>query len=227
MKTIALLGAFISLQAHGPRPVGSQTTSPKRVEISKNVILEVDGDKRRVLINAYVCFRQGLLEQLLTRKGTKEHEAILAADIDARSVHSALMLAGAEPGKPVQFRPKFQPPTGPVIKVFVEYKDKDEKTHRLPAQQWIRTLKTKKDLPFDWVFAGSELFKDPNDAKRPPYYLANDGDVICIANFHTAMLDLPIESSAQNDDLVFEANTERIPPLRTPVTLILEPVMKK
>ena len=227
MKTIGVIAILVTMQAHGLRPVGSQTTTSKRVEVSKNVVLEIDGDKRRVLINAYVCFRQGQLEQLLTRKGTKEHEAIVAADVDARAIHSALILAKAEPGKPVQFRPKFQPPTGTVIKVFVEYKDKDNKLVRVPAQQWVRTAKDKKDLAYDWVFAGSGFFPDPSDKTRPPYYMANDGDVICVANFDTAMLDLPIESTKDNDDLVFEAHTERIPALQTPVVVILEPVLKK
>lgn len=219
MSTIALSIALICTAN-----ACAQTPAAKRVEVGKNVTLEIEGDKRRVLVNAYVCLRQGHLEQLLTRKQTKEHEAILAADVDARHIHSALMLAKAEPGKPVQFRPKFQPASGTVIKVFLEYTDKD-KLKRVPAQQWIRTSKNKKDLRFDWVFAGSGLFQDPNDKNRPPFYMANDGDVICVANFETAMLDLPIESSGDNEDLVFEAHTERIPPLQTAVVVILEPVL--
>ena len=42
-------------------------------------------NKRRVLVNAEVCLREGQLELFLCRKQTKEHEAILAADVDARS----------------------------------------------------------------------------------------------------------------------------------------------
>ena len=38
--------------------------------------------------------------------------------------------------------------------------------------------------------------------------------------------DLPIKSSKDNDDLQFEAYTERIPPLETPVEMVLEPVLK-
>jgi hypothetical protein len=57
---------------------------PKRVEVGKNVILEVQGDKRRVLVNGYICLREGQLEQLVTRKNTKGHEVIIAVDADAR-----------------------------------------------------------------------------------------------------------------------------------------------
>lgn len=204
----------------------AQLPETKKVELGKNVILEVQGDQRRVLINTYVCLRQGQLEQLLTRKRTKEHESVLAGEFDARDIHTALTLARAEAGKPVQFRPKFTAPTGTPIKVTLEY-EKDGKTVRVPAQEWIRNIKTKKTLEGDWVFAGSKLFTDPLEPTKPPFYAANDGDVICISNFDTAMLDVPFDSTKDNDRLDFEANTEKIPPVETKVRVILEPILKK
>ncbi len=218
MAACGLLASLV-LSAHAQ-------DAPKRVKIGDNVYLEIDGKQKRVQVDAYVCLRQGMLEQLLTRKRTKEHEAILAVDTDARNIHLALVAASAESGSPVKFRPKFTAPTGTPIKITLEYKDKG-KTVRVPAQQWIRNVKSKKDLDSDWVFAGSHLIADPFDKKKPPYYAANDGDVICISNFDTAMLDVPFNSSKENDELAFEAHTERIPPLETPVRLILEPVPAK
>jgi hypothetical protein len=220
-KCIGCVCALIAVTAL----IAPAQDAPKRVPIGNNVTLEIDGTHKRVLVNATVCLRQGQLEQFLTRKRTKEHEAILAADLDARVIHTALNLAGAVEGSPVKFRPKFVAPSGTEIKITLEYKDKDTgKTVRVPAQQWIRNIKTKKDLDTDWVFAGSVLIPDPFDKKKQPYYGANDGDVICISNFDTAMLDVPFNSPKDNDDLAFEANTDRIPPLETPVLVILEPV---
>jgi hypothetical protein len=206
----------------------AEKPAAKRASIGKNVAIEVEGDKRRVIVEAEVCLRQGQLEQLLTRKRTKEHEAVLVADIDARDLHKALVIANAEAGHPVIFQPKFKPPTGSTIKVTLEYQEKG-KTVRKPAQEFIRSFKTKKTLDTDWVFTGSRFFKDPTDPNSEPYYLANDGDVICIANFDTALMDVPFDSSKDNDHLTFEANTEAIPPLQTPVRLILEvaPAKKK
>lgn len=220
--------AFAALVAVLP---GGVQTGPagesKKAKVGKNITLEVLPDKsKRVLIAAEVCLREGMLEQLLTRKRTKEHEAILAADIDARELHFALTLAGAEAGKTVQFRPKLTPPSGTAVKVTLEYEAKG-KTVRVPAQQWIRSIKTKKDFPTDWVFAGSVFIPDPLDKKKPPFYGANDGDVIAIVNFESACLDVPFLSTKDNADLDFEAHTERIPALKTPVTLILEPVLAK
>lgn len=234
MKTFApLILAAISIAACG---VGFLENlwgqgAAKKVGIgpkkgSENIFLEINGAKRRVLVNTKVCLRQGQLEQLMTRKRTKEHEAILVADIDARDLHQALLLAGAEPGSPVTFLPKFTPPSGTAIKISLEYQE-NGKTIRRPAQDWIRDVKTKKALATDWVFAGSRLFKDPINPAGPPEYLANSGDVICIANFDTALLDLPIDSTKDNENLSYEANTDAIPALETPVTLILEPVLAK
>src|SRR4051812_48236590 len=92
-STLGLVGC---MEEQAPRKKDYPATAPaatptKKVEVGKNVALEVQGERRRVLVQAYVCLRQGQLEQFLTRKRTKEHEAVLAADVDARDIHTALI----------------------------------------------------------------------------------------------------------------------------------------
>jgi hypothetical protein len=82
-----------------------------------------------------------------------------------------------------------------------------------------------RQMEAQWVFAGSGFNTDTATGEK--YYLAEGGDLICIANFATATVDLSIESSATNDGLMFEAYTERIPPVGTKVTIELVPVFKK
>jgi hypothetical protein len=205
----------------------SNKPDAKKVEVGKNVWLEVQGDKRRVIVQAEVCLREGMLEHLMCRKRTKEHEAILAADVDARDIHKALILAKATPGTTVKYKEDgtIVPPTGTKIKVTLSYKDKDKQV-TVPGRDWVQDMKTKKSLEHDWVFAGSEFQINPLEKDKPPLYAANAGDVICVSNFEGAMLDLPISSSKNNDELAFEAFTDRIPPLGTPLTVILEPVLE-
>ncbi len=214
--------------ASSERPKGepSKTEEAKRVLVGKNVHFEVRGQERRVSISTYVCLREGPLEQLMTRKERKEHEAILAFDGDARDIHKALLLTGATPGNPVRFTPDYKPPSGQSIKVTLVY-EQDGKQVTVPAQRWVRNARTGKDLHVDWVFAGSQLVENPLDPKSPPIYLANDGDVICVSNFEGALLDLPINSPKDNAELAWEANTERIPPRGTRVAVILEPIPEK
>jgi hypothetical protein len=218
--------------AEAPAKAAPAGGAAKRVQVGKNVAVEIQPDgKRRVLVSATVCLREGQLELFLTRRRTKEHEAILAAELDARDIHKALLVAGAEAGRPVKYVEKdgkysVVPPTGTRVKVSVQYEDKG-KTVTVPAQKWVRSTKSKKDLESDWVFAGSLLIEDLDDKSKPPLYAANGGDVICISNFESALLDLPFQSSKENPELMFEANPDRIPPLETRVTAILEPQAEK
>ncbi len=182
-------------------------------------------DKRRVHILAEVCLREGPLEVFLCKANTKEHESILHVDLDARDIHTALLAAGAKRGTTVRFVPKYVPATGDTIRVTVTY-HKDGKLLTKPAQYWIQDIRTKKDMPHDWVFAGSRDFKFPDDPDRPPYYCANNGEVISISNFSDSMLDLPVMSSKEAAELGYVANKERIPPLKTKVIVTME-VLKK
>ena len=204
-------------------PAKGPVSDVKKVPVGKNVSLEVNGKTRRVVVDAYVCLREGALEEFLCRRFTKEHESILAADIDARDLHQALVLAGAEPGSPAEFEPAYKPAHGSHIKITVEY-EKDGKTISLPAQQWIRDVNTKKPMTVDWVFGGSKLAPNPLEPDKPPTYLANSGDVISISNFDCSLLDLPIRSTDSNANLSYDAFTDRIPPLETKVKVYLEPV---
>jgi hypothetical protein len=198
----------------------------------KGLIIEVYPDKktRRVLIATEVCLREGSLELFMCKKGTKEHESIVRADFDALKIHELLILAGAEPGKPTQFvNPKteeadYKPATGTKINVSVHY-TMGGKTYTHPAQEWVWDPKKKAQLPHGWVFAGSIVFTDPDNGKK--FYGANSGDVIGISNFPYSMLELPVEVSKDDANLVYEARTERIPPLRSKVWVILEPVIAK
>ena len=76
----------------------------------------------------------------------------------------------------------------------------------------------------DWVFAGSQLLKDPCNPNAEPFYGANSGEVISVSNFPYSMLDLPIEISKDDATLNYEAKTDKLPPLFSKVWLILEVV---
>lgn len=203
----------------------SALTVSKQVLVGNNVWFEKQGDQRRVLVAATVCLREGFLEEFLCRKGTKEHESILTADVDARDIHKALLLTGIEPGSPVQFQPTFKAATGPRIKVSVRY-EQAGKLVTVRANEWVRNQQTKKELEHNWVFTGSVLVDNPLAKGVAPTYLANGGDFISLSNFEGSLLDLPFKSSQEDAELVFEAFTERIPLEKTAVTVVLEPLPK-
>jgi hypothetical protein len=163
---------------------------------------------------------------------TKEHEAIARTEVDARFIHAALIAIGAKNGSPVQFvDPKsleaaYKPASGQKIEVRVVYQ-REGKVHNHLANEWILDKKTKKPMSYEWVFAGSRFVKNPDRPDDPPYYTANNGEVIALSNFVDSMLDLPVEISRDAADLFFDAMTDKIPPLGTKFWIILEPIAEK
>lgn len=204
-----------------PPPTGSAVgVSPDWKPLGRGLWFDAKSKPKRLIIEARVVLRDGALEHLLCLKGTKEHEAIVATPADPKQIHAGLLLTGAEPGHPVRFQPRFEPPAGTPIDVKVCWKA-DGKTREVDARQWIEDLQTKKTLDVDWVFAGSTLYQDPVSKKT--IYAALEGDLITVANFASAILDLPIASSADDSNRVYIARTAELPPLGTEVQLILSP----
>lgn len=247
----------------------------------------LDVKNKRVLLKAQVVLREGLLEMLICKAHTKEHESIVAIDSEAYVIHAGLLAIGAKPGSPVRYEPEYQPPKGQQIEIYFDWTDEDGQPHRERAQRWVRHVtrryyeaelpklpadltlpedsqlrydekngdliwfgqmteverdqltalsKDKKyreaiqgffdagrsrQLEADFVFAGSGFYRQKDGTN---WYQAEGGDVVCVANFSDAMIDLAIKSSSDNADLLFEPYTERIPPEGTPVTVELIPV---
>jgi hypothetical protein len=197
-----------------PVPVGAKRLSPDHD-------IWIDPKERTVLIDGQVSLREGMLEMFACTRGTKEHESIVSANTLASLAHAGLLSLGAEPGQPVQFVPEYRPPSGAQIEVHVRWLDEHGREQTARAQEWIKDIGTGKAMAHPFVFAGSSFWTDPEDGKQ--YYRAEGGDFICVSNFGTAMLDIPVKSSPSDFALEFEAFTERIPPLGTPVRLVLKP----
>jgi len=275
-----------NVQKAAPQLAGKLTSLNKQ----RSVLLDRHG--KRVLLKSKVVLREGLLEMLCCLSQTKEHESVLAVDARAFVIHAALLAVGAKPGHPVQFSPKFEPPSGQTIDIFLQWADEKGKLHRVKAQQWIRhathrfyaaqlkkrppgltipkmselfydernkelswfghmtkdqrdqLLELSKDAQYrkairgffqqsqpkkmkhEWVFAGSDTFVDEETGEK--FYEAEQGDVICLANFPSAMIDVGAQSSASGkSNLLFEADTDKIPPVGTKVTIELVPAISK
>jgi hypothetical protein len=201
-----------------PEPKGAQRLSPE-------YDVWIDPKQKAVLIDGQISLREGMLEMFACIRNTKEHESIVSANTKAFLVHAALLRLGAEPGRPVRWQPKYEPPTGTEIDIHVLWVDEQGTQHTARAQNWVKDIRTDKEMTQPWVFAGSRFWTDEETGEQ--YYQAEGGDFICVSNFGTAMLDIPIESSQSNQELAFAAFTERIPPLGAPVRLVLKPKLKE
>jgi hypothetical protein len=214
------LYAYFDPKTGEPRP--PKIPAPEGAKaLPKPDVVWVDTKNKLVYVDGYVSLREGMLEMLACIVGTKEHESVVAVFSRAQTLHAALLAVGAEVGHPAAFRPKFRAPAGTEIEVEIRWPDKDGKWHSVKGQDWVTDIRTKKPMTYPWVFAGSGFWQDEESGKE--FYKAEAGDLICVSNFSTAMLDIPVESSQVNDGLMFEANTEKIPRLGTPVRVVLKP----
>lgn len=184
--------------------------------------LWVDTKQQRVYVDGYIAMNRGPLEMFACPVGSKEHESVVAVLAKSREVHAALLSIGTTPGTPVKYQPRFVPPTGQQVRIWVCYRDDENKFQAIDGRKWIRRDGTQEDMKEEWVFSGSSFWKDPIDGKE--YYQADGGDMVCVSNFSTAMMDVPFNSSAQADQLVFTPFTERIGKRDTPVRLIFVPI---
>lgn len=92
----------------------------------------------------------------------------------------------------------------------------DLKIYEAPLHEWIRSTKTKKPMKkTHWVFAGSRTMGDGT------YWADKDGTIITVSNFESAVLDVPMRSTAENAELQWEANTKAIPRVSTAVKVII------
>ena len=209
----AIAGGFAACAA----PAADPHADLKRLSPREQVW--IDPVRREVIVGGRIAIDRGPIEFLACPEGTKEHESIVATRASARLVHAALLAIGLEPGSPVSFDPAYVAATGPRVQVRIRWTKPDGSQDTVDVRSWVRNVQTGRPLDADWVFGGSSFWTDPADGKE--YYQADGGDLICVSNFPTATLDLPVESSQSNEALLFEAFTGRVPPPGTDVELIL------
>lgn len=233
------MGTLVSealLQVGSQSVVGNALASalPKQPTISWQQ--RTPGIDRRVIIDLEVVLQKGFLEHLISRsEAGKNHESLLSSPFDAEILYLALVGAGLQPGKPATFINEkreydFKPATGEVVKIYLEYVDENGQSKVVPAQRWVVSAKDEKPLLADWVFAGSYRgIMETAKGEKMPFFGANDGRVVCLTNYGSALLDLPtesVDSDPQGDSLGFKANTAVIPKVETKVRAILEAAPK-
>ena len=217
-----------SSDSEAPKPKPDPFPDPplpglKRLAPSAQVWIDLPN--KQLVMKGEVVLRRGPLELFACLKNTKEHEAVVSIQTKAYIVHAGLLACGAVTGNPAKFVPEYTPARGTEVEVLVEWIDDAGKKQKVDARQWIKNAKTGKAMESPWVFGGSGFWVDPADNSR--HYQAEDGDLICISNFPSAMLDVPVESSNANASLLFEAFTANIPADKTKVLIYLKPKLDK
>lgn len=206
------------------QPAAAPQESDSRIEAPRPPApfqpgVAIDWAAKTVRVEGEVVLRGGPLEFFACLPG-REHESIVRLKASAVHIYMALGLVGAAPGHPPVWNERevrFEPATGDLVEVAVEWREGDE-VRRAPAFDWLRDTRYARPVaPRPWLFAGSLPTGDGG--------LEADlsGRLIALVDFSENLLTLSRGHVSQDADLWAEANEPAIPPRKTAVTLLLSP----
>ncbi|HEV2946770.1 MAG TPA: YdjY domain-containing protein [Gemmataceae bacterium] len=160
-------------------------------------------------------------------KGQKAHETVVTIDVKPSEVHKALQSFGLKPGTPVRGEAK-EPPQGPEVSLFLEISDSGGRPKRVPIERTLIDPKTNKPMPkVQWRFTGSIKSK-PDPAKDETVYGADmTGTLISIFPVTDETVFQTNLTMKEEKYLKLETDTKLLPPVGTPVKLVIEVPAKK
>jgi len=155
-------------------------------------------------------------------KGQKAHETVVTIDVKPSEVHKALESFGLKPGKPVRGEAK-DPPQGPDVNLFLEIPDSNGRPKRVSIERTLIDPKTNKPMPkVKWRFTGSIKSK-PDPAKDDTVYGADmTGTLISIFPVTDETVFQTNLTMKEEKYLKLETDTKLLPPVGTPVKLVIE-----
>jgi len=197
-------------------------------------LVRVDRAARTVEFDAVAVLDVGFLEQLVCTVGTREHEAIFAFEGKPSEVHAALLLVGAEPGRPGRWREvaaadgsiaiEGVPPEGTELALEVQFPDGAVR----PIDWFVRaspiSRATSATPPSRFAFAGSRFLR--NQRTQAERYAADgSGSLVGLVTFGDETIGAieVIPDSAQAAAPVWEVFTERVPAPGTRVKIRARP----
>ena len=183
MITAVVAWAWTGVLAQ-PKDTSKDSATPATMPARRVSPIELDLKKRTVSFNAEVCQREVMLEFMIFRTGTKEHESILRRDVLPSHIHVGLLAMGLTRGKPARWSSgrdglsRFGPPQGPELDITLEWTDKDGRKHKDIAGTWLKGVgKRKLPGPKTWVFVGSDML--PGNT----YAADVNGEIVSVSNF--------------------------------------------
>lgn len=214
-------GMLLGPQDPPPAPgqTGSQPAAAARGPVVFQPGVWIDWQRREVQVQTRVVLRAGPLEFLACLAG-KEHESVVRFEASAVHLYMALGLLGLLPGHPPTWDPQsgaYGPPAGDLLDLSWQWHEQG-RTRIAEAYDWLRDVEyARPPLARPWVFAGS--------IKLPDGGLAADlsGVGVALVDFPDSLISLSRRHPSRYGALWAEANTPAIPPVGTPVRLVMRP----
>jgi hypothetical protein len=213
---------------------------PQQAPLQIGPDIRVDRRKSEVIIRAQIASRNGFLEQLVCKAGTREHESLLAVEAAPKMIHAALLAAGFTPGSPgawTETQPdasgksvvNFQQPTGSKVELLVRWDD-DGRMNECALCEWVRGVSRNNSstspivFPCNrFVFAGSHIRPNPKSLGPGEHYVADyTGSVVGLVTFGDEVIAFEevIPDRVDVAPAMWESWSDRIPVEGTPIELI-------
>lgn len=218
--------AIATGQPDAPPPV---KPSVEKIDATRFKIGDItfDSKTREIRFPAAINMTQDLLEFLIVHKNGKVHESLLKTEISPTHLNLAFTLLRYRPSPELYAAPtsaedpteKFPEVPDDVkksarIRIEVEWQD-GGRLRKVPINEWIQHTATGTAMPAGpWVYGGSEVI----DGKFPP---EATGDIAAIYRSQSALINYP--GKDHGDDTVWFVFPKRVPPLDSPVTIIITP----
>jgi hypothetical protein len=183
---------------------------------------------REVRVPAAVNMTEGILEYALVHENGKTHESLLKTAVSPTEFNVALLLCHYEPHikDAARFaeedllpetRAKMAQPMqnegANRVLLTLEWKDKDGAAKTAPLSAWVRDRKEQKPMSTDhWSYTGSFV-------SQSGFAAEDDGSHIAIYFDLVALLNLPDPGNRSDDR--WHVETAAVPPVDTPVTLVI------
>jgi hypothetical protein len=224
-----LLGATLAQDPPKPK---TDTLVPAWNEISPGVFqmgkLRLDKKTKSVTFPGKLNMAKDLIEYVLVTPSGSTHEALLSSEIQPNDLHFAMVLLGAKGAGILAPKPGDAPPgqidadylakaprlKGDNISFSVKWKDKADKEHTAPVEDWIMNPDTKKAAPRGpWIYSGSMFGADGG------FIAQQQGMFACLVTNPGALINNPRKGN--NDDRVWAVNEKAVPDVETPVEIVI------
>ena len=130
--------------------------------------LSVDAARHEVQMEATVCLQKGMLEYLVCRRGTFEHEAVFVTTCTPSLLHTALLVIGTEPfpqmadGEWARVARERIPAR---LTITVAYEQDGRPQRRRISEFLVDRKKRNAAVPDSWVFTGSFFIKEDSQVR--------------------------------------------------------------
>ncbi len=199
--------------------------------------LALDLEAGTLAVPTTICIREDLLEYVLVAAFGAAHESLLATEISATVVNTALVTLGAKGGENVQWvekdpRPTAEeirdgapthdviPPSGDAFLMYCAWREGEE-VYFFRLEDLITNLVTGRSMRrHGWVYLGSRMVQPRPDEPQEVLAAELEGNLINLSFFRAGNTLL----TAALDDCIHQTiwlpNSALVPPRGAPVTLI-------